>query len=59
MKCRVSVIRKRGRRVIKITIKIEKIIFIIHFTQTDKNKKNKQTKRKKNLAYARIDLRLR
>ena len=45
-------IRKRGRGVIWITIKIEKIIVISHITQemsnTNKEKqKNKQTNKKK------------
>jgi len=44
MKYRVSVIRKRGRGVIWSTIKIEKNVVIIHFTQTDKNKQRKTNK---------------
>ena len=55
MICRVGNIRKRGRSVIWITIKFEKIIVISHITQkcqtqTKKIKKiSKQIKRKKNL----------
>ena len=56
MICRVGNIRKRGRGVIYITIKIEKNIVISHITQemstqTKKNKQiSKQIKRKeKNL----------
>ena len=58
MICRVGNIRKRGRGVTWITVKIEKIVVISHITQemsnTNKEKQtNKQTykkKRKKNLA---------
>ena len=55
MKCQVGNIRKRGRGVIWITIKIEKNIVISYITQeiSNTNKENKkiskQIKRKKNL----------
>ena len=44
MICLVGNIRKRGRGVIWITIKIEKIIIISHITQemSNTNKENKQ-----------------
>ena len=42
MKCQVSVIQKRDRGVIWITIKIKKIIVVIYFTQTDRTNKEKQ-----------------
>jgi len=51
MICRVGNIRKRGRGVTWITIKIEKIVVISHITQemsnTNKEKQtNKQTSKK-------------
>jgi len=67
MQCRVGDIRvKRDWGEILITIEVEKIVAIIHFTQTV-TKTNKQTNKqinrqakKKNLAYViRVDLRLR
>ena len=54
MICRVGNIRKRDRDVTWITIKIEKIVVIIHITQemlkTNKEKQtNKQTNKKKKI----------